>query len=520
MESWLPRFDELYVVSDLHLGGCRDEQLDFQIFKHGQRLAAFVRHARDARPDDDVALVLNGDVFDSLAEDVVPGYVARDAATSLALMERLYGDPSFAPVWQALADFVRAERRHLIVLIGNHDVELALPSVQRSLQERLAGGDAGARARLVFAAHGEGFGCLVGEARVFCTHGNEVDPWNWVDHHALAQLAQAVHAGRTVPAARWKPNGGTRLVVDVMNRVKRRFPFVDLLKPEGAALLGVLVVLGQEILTDYDLAPFAAIAAEYDRGRGAVRDLLGDGRARRAPLASAQAPAPLDGFLGPSLRKALHAEQAEDALLAAAARAVAAEASPLDGLGRSRTRATLGPVSQAGTLLWGALGRLPVEETLRCALADWLKADRTYDVLAADAWDDALCARAGDDVDFLIAGHTHLARARRRERGFYFNSGTWARLLHLTPQMLADHAVFAQRVWPALSAGRLSALDNASLPGPNGDLPLLLDRTTAVRVARDGATTVGELLLVQGADDESEPLAVTTMPGTSPCRRG
>ena len=155
------------------------------------------------------------------------------------MMEHLYTDASFAPVWDALASFVATPRRYLVFVVGNHDLEMALPVVEDSIRQRLAGGNSDGLARILFSTHGAGYGCLVGSKRVFCSHGNELDSWNWVDYSALGQLANAINAGRRVDAQKWKPNAGTRLVIDVMNEVKRRLPFVDLLKPEAAAVAGV-----------------------------------------------------------------------------------------------------------------------------------------------------------------------------------------------------------------------------------------------------------------------------------------
>ena len=37
-----------------------------------------------------------------------------DAQTAVRMMERLYDDSSFSPVWEVLADFVTTPRRHLV----------------------------------------------------------------------------------------------------------------------------------------------------------------------------------------------------------------------------------------------------------------------------------------------------------------------------------------------------------------------------------------------------------------------
>ena len=77
--TYPPTFNEIYVVSDIHLGGRRDDQDNFQIFNRGERLGNLIRHIAGQRVGEDVALVLNGDIIDSLAEDEVAGYVALDS---------------------------------------------------------------------------------------------------------------------------------------------------------------------------------------------------------------------------------------------------------------------------------------------------------------------------------------------------------------------------------------------------------------------------------------------------------
>jgi hypothetical protein len=109
-------------------------------------------------------------------------------------------------------------------------------------------------------------------------------------------------------------------------------------------------------------------------------------------------------------------------------------------------------------------------------------------------------ARVGEGVDFTITGHTHLARALRFPRGgYYYNCGTWIRLLRLSSEVLASRGSFETDLWPAFNARSMDALDQATLPGPGGTrVPLLLDRTNAVRISAQGQRTVGDLLRVTG----------------------
>ena len=103
LESSFSCYDELYVVSDIHMGG----RPGFQILKESKRLANFVRSLGRKRPDGRVALVLNGDIIDSLAEDI-GGYIAADDAVTM--MTRIFNDQSLRPVWEALQVFRQQAR--------------------------------------------------------------------------------------------------------------------------------------------------------------------------------------------------------------------------------------------------------------------------------------------------------------------------------------------------------------------------------------------------------------------------
>jgi len=207
-----PQYDEIHVVSDLHMGGSEG----FQIFRETQRLANYIRWVAGQRPGSRVALILNGDVIDTLAENIT-GYIAVDEAAST--VQRIMRDPSFGQIWEALADFVKLEARNLIIVIGNHDLELAFPTVQQAIIKRLAGETLAARARIEFSTSGAGYSCVVGNATVFCTHGNEVDPWNYVRYEDLSKVARRLNTGRSLAHEEWTPNAGTKMVKEVMNEV-------------------------------------------------------------------------------------------------------------------------------------------------------------------------------------------------------------------------------------------------------------------------------------------------------------
>jgi UDP-2,3-diacylglucosamine pyrophosphatase LpxH len=502
MNDYPPAFDELYVVSDIHMGG----KPGFQIFNRGRRLAAFIDRVASERKEADVALVLNGDIVDSLAEPNITGYVALDGDSAVGMMARIAQEPAFAPVWDALAAFVKQDRRHLVLVVGNHDIELALPIVEEWIRRRLAEGNLAAQSRITFATHGGGFACRVGAARIFCTHGNEIDEWNLVDYSLLGQLANAINAGRGADPGKWQPNAGTRLVKDVMNFVKSDYPFVDLLKPETAAVASVLMAIDKSTFKKIDLSDAFPILRDKVKGALVVKNLLGAEAASfegvdRHQLAETMAAE----VLGPRLREAVLASRAEvggadeNALLLAAGRLVAKHQRASDLLVAVDTLETLG----GWDLVAGWMGVVDKVEALRRALADWIAKDSTYDPSSPDDLTyTRIRERVADSVDVVITGHTHLARALPLGgRRWYFNCGTWIRLLRLTTEALAED-IFKSRVWPEITKRVITDLDASRIPGPGGaEVSLVFDRTNATHVWSQGSLVSAELLRVTGVED-------------------
>jgi UDP-2,3-diacylglucosamine pyrophosphatase LpxH len=479
----LPSFDEVHVISDLHMGG----KPGFQILRETTRLANYIRWVATQRPDGQVALVLNGDIVDTLAEDGT-GYVAVDEAVQM--LTRIMADPAFAGVFDALAVFVATARRTLVLVIGNHDIELAFPPVQRRLRARLCGDSLEARARLEYSTAGAGYTCLVGGNLVHCIHGNEVDAWNYNRYEDLARVSRRLNAGQTLAASDWKPNAGTRMVKDVMNNVKRRYAWIDLLKPEAEAAARTLLAI--------DPTQAKAVTELFGIiGEKVVGSFEVDGRLSAdgfvPPLPGAAKALTMQDVLGPLGQPQAHSA---DDLLDQAERDF-----------KAPPRATGAGDGQLGTggYLWdqltGWLRGLPEGEALRRALVDWLKDDVTYVVDNRDDTYKAVTAAIGPSIDFVVTGHTHLERAIDMGNRYYFNTGTWIRLMQFTPEMLASTGSFLP-VYAALKDGSMAAIDK----GVNGH-PLVRDQTSSVCIRRAGDQVIGTLHHVEG-DGTGAPVAV------------
>lgn len=177
--------EHLLIVSDLHITeekpplGLWKRFLQRDRFVDGDFAAWLSRMM--AEIDDPICLVLNGDLFDFDAVMSVPPqeglrYLERTRSLdptepkSAFKMARIVADhPVF---FDALRRFVEAGHR-IVVIVGNHDVELVWPAVQRVFRERLGPAAAGDALRFEpwFYRHGE----------VRVEHGHLLDPWCSVD---------------------------------------------------------------------------------------------------------------------------------------------------------------------------------------------------------------------------------------------------------------------------------------------------------------------------------------------------
>lgn len=220
------------VLSDLHLA----IPGPLNNFHAGDTLAAFV--AEQAR--NDTTFILAGDGFDFLQIDGRPSTLsaaqmpAQIQQTLDALADADWGRRFFAALHKLLACGGR-----LVVLPGNHDPELAHPCFTEKLLAKA--GLPATHPGLIVQASGP-WHAQLGAREVVVGHGHRGDPWNDIDPFNV----QAALAGKDHPLP-----PGSRLVTDVLNVFKHqrtahgelRFPFVDLLKPEVAAVPLLLLYL-------------------------------------------------------------------------------------------------------------------------------------------------------------------------------------------------------------------------------------------------------------------------------------
>lgn len=495
--SDFPEYDEVHVISDIHMGG----KPGFQILRETNRLANYIGWVGSQRPGKPVALVLNGDVFDTLAEDI-HGYVAVDEAVDT--LKRIMGDPSFSGVWKALSDFVKLDGRTLVIVIGNHDIEISFPLVQRLIISKLAGDDLTARARIEFSTTGAGYTCIVGNARIYCTHGNEVDAWNFNRYEDLAKIGRRLNAGKSLDPSEWYPNAGTRMVKEVMNEIKRKFAWIDLLKPETSAAIGTLAVLDPSQMSK--ITKLFSIVGEKTQGQKQVDQRL-SAEGFQQPEQTAGMQITVDHLLGPNLKagvlgvESADGRRADDMLLSAEE-----SFKDSDAYGPKADN-TLGTPQLIWDSLTGWITGVGKDEALRRAMKDWLAKDKTFDFNDEDDTFKQVTAAVGPSIDFIVTGHTHLERAIKMDSGrYYFNCGTWIRLLQFTQEMLNDTASF-KPVYDVLTNGTMAAIDNAQFGGK----PFVMDQTSAVSFKKEDGKAVGRLTHVV-ADGTGIPVEIKKFP--------
>ena len=476
------------VISDLHLGGAPAAagKPAFQMCTAPGRaaLVRFIDWATTTKPPDGgTHLVIAGDVVDFLAQDDDGRFLAFTADDRVASRKLAAIVESTAEIWQALRRFVAAGHA-LTIMLGNHDLELSLPAPRRQLLDLLGPG------RVEFLYDNQAFTL----GRVLVEHGNRYDDWNAVPHDDLREVRSRVSRGEP---AEFDPLPGSRLVVDLVNPTKGTLAFVDLLKPEDAALLPLLALLAPVRYTQ-------AVTALKQRVR-ALRVRYGndgDPKDRNFVGASFASAGVVAGALGTG-------SATDDALLALADRAAAGgDAGMVGAVGSfferwQRDLADAYRERQLDLLL-------AVLRALHHAQERAFDVESESETYLAPATE---TARRGYDV--VVYGHTHLAkrvplRGRLGHDGVpvpdgavYLNSGTWADLMALPAGISgADGSPAA-----ADARARLGAFadDLAAhrVDGWRRQVP------TFVRIDLDDAGRVGEAAL-EMLDDAGQPVSVTT----------
>ena len=436
---------QVYVISDLHIGGAYGDPADaedrgFRINTHVAHLAAFVRSLAAKPPDSPtIELVIAGDFVDFLAEreETAPHWQAfvADPAQALSKLNAMIDRDRV--LFDAFGEYLAAGHR-LVVLLGNHDIELSFPTVRARLAEALG---AGRGSDYLFTYDGEAY--RAGDALI--EHGNRYDGFNVVNMNDLRQVRSMQSRGQIVPD-KWdfEAPPGSFMVAEVINPIKESYRFIDLLKPETGAVVPILLALEPSYRGVVAKAAKNAMrASKFKTDTPALPSLGGDissgtsvdslsalgGDISAAPSAASSASA--DPELEAVLRDALGADPKQ---FMKQLEADAGEPDPLAALGGdiSAMDSIKQGIGLAKLLLSPGDGRVEARLPALLAALRALQEDNTFDpsVETRPEYLDAAKELATGDVRHVVFGHTHIARKVDLGGGrSYLNSGTWADLI-------------------------------------------------------------------------------------------
>lgn len=429
---------EAIVISDLHIGGAQgaDGGRGFRMLTQVDALARFIESPPFSASATTKELIINGDIVDFLAEDdseSTDGELrdtrwsswTHDEDDALRTFNRIATRD--ARLFEAMRK-IRATGVELTLILGNHDLELALPRVRRRLFQLIGG-----PAQFIF----DGEGYLIGDALI--EHGNRYDGFNHVDYTELQRYRERLSRGEPPGAEHFRPPVGSELVVEVMNRIKEEYPFVDLLKPEVEGVVPVLLALEPKYRDK-----LWQMLQLYRKARAAGPSGAQPGRASRAKV-MAQTETKAEGMF----------RLVEDRIFGSQARAPERRGSRSEVSARDRVDKIKSDAKQALGLLEllrgkGEPGDL---ESRLDALFDALRGVRTDISFRREIEGDPFIQRAAHEllrrpgVNHLILGHTHLPKLVTHESDSrccplpgtsYVNTGTWADLIAFPPACFSD----------------------------------------------------------------------------------
>ncbi len=219
------------VVSDLHLGtGSRPgEHNVFEDFHHDDAFAELLAHYdREAGPDGEIELIMNGDIFDLLKVKiggVWPTEITDEIATE-KLRKCLDGHPRWV---NACKEFLAKDRRRIVFLPGNHDIDMWFAGPQELFKRVIAPGSASDRVRFITSSD-----TYYLPEGIQIRHGHQLEHIHRMDYDRMTRTRRD---GTVVMDLPW----GALWILEVMNPAKAKRSYVDRIQPLTRFLAAALL---------------------------------------------------------------------------------------------------------------------------------------------------------------------------------------------------------------------------------------------------------------------------------------
>ena len=407
------------IISDLHIGG------EYPILRDPGLLIDFLQCLAAYKPskNEEVELVINGDFVDFLAEEPYEAWTANETIAVEKFQSVVRRQPELFKAFAVCAESLR----RFTILMGNHDKELAYPKVRDKLFETLHTEPH----RCYFIQNNECY--RVGNLAI--EHGNRYDSWNAVDYNGLREVISCASRGEA-PPQQLAACPGAHLVCDVINPIKKRYSFIDFLKPEDKVVTLLLTTLEPSLLGDLPMLFRGARDFIQQVFRKAVWGLasigLKSGKRRLVNISEEE-----DSL--PTSMEAAFAEELKATKAAMTLRQVARYEPVPHFFGEPEPNSLKALLENGKPIEAGRLRKLQV--ALECKLAN----DKTFDITDSESSGSQPYVEAARQMieagaaKVVIMGHTHLRRdIPALSGGRYVNTGTWARLIRMDSKYLED----------------------------------------------------------------------------------
>jgi UDP-2,3-diacylglucosamine pyrophosphatase LpxH len=408
MEEHSPTPKRVVVISDLHLGGSQSAMMS-----RPGRLVSFLNGLPgQLRADERLELVIAGDFVDFLCVEPWSRWTPEPSAARTKL-DQTMNHPQFSPIFDSLRALV-ASGCDVTILLGNHDLELALPAVQDAFWKRLGTGPH----RVLFLTDGRAY--RVGGLLI--EHGNRYDGANANDWDCLRTIASAQSRGEDPPVS-LRVSAGSEIVENVVNPLKGDYPFLDLIQPQNELVAMLLLAFEPSLIWDW-----GKIAWILKGRRLQEENPRGDQPRRPYQVAAS----PLD--------------EPDEELQAAFGKAYDDLRHPPRQVSHGdwlrvyleNRKDSLSEILRRGD-------HAPADRLykIRLILCRLLLDDRSFQLDGPTGPYGGAAERliaSGDGVQAVIMGHTHLPRKVRMGKGWYLNTGTWIDRIHVPGQALQDGA--------------------------------------------------------------------------------